>query len=104
MTYGQPRKHIWTFASGVTETSAYPQLSCPCAFNGARQPPSYVGNNNFCESGNPSTSFENSGSLHYIDDPLWDGKRCDHEGQCCSDANPPPWFIVELPHQTNETI
>ena len=46
VTYGEPRKHIWTFASGITETSSYPLYSCPCAqLAGTPQPPSFVGNN-----------------------------------------------------------
>ena len=105
VTYGEPRKHIWTFASGITETSSYPQYSCPCAqLAGTPQPPSFVGNNYFCESANPLTTYENTGTLRYTDDPLWDGQRCDHEGQCCSRANSPPWFSVMLPYQTNEKI
>ena len=58
----------------------------------------------FCESGNPLTTYENTGNFRYVDDPLWDGKRCDSEGQCCSNANSPPWFSVDLPDETNETI
>ena len=100
--YGTPRKHIWTFASGIPETNVQPEISCPCAFAGPPQPPSFVGNNYFCESGNPLTTFEDTDILQYTDDPLWDGKRC--EGQCCSNANSPPWFNIELPHETNEAI
>ena len=89
----------------ITETSSYPQYSCPCAqLAGTPQPPSFVGNNYFCKSANPLTTFENTGDLQYTDDPLWDGLRCDHEGQCCSSANSPPWFSVMLPYQTNEKI
>ena len=104
VTYGTPRKHIWTFTSGISETNAHPRWSCPCAFAGTPQPPSYVGNNFFCESGNPLTTYENTGNFRYVDDPLWDGKRCDSEGQYCSNANSPPWFSVDLPDETNETI
>ena len=104
VTYGTPRKHIWTFAAGISETNAHPQFSCPCAsIAGTPQPPSYVGNNYFCESGNPLNTFEVTGNLRYTDDPLWDGRGCDSEGQCCSNANP-PWFSVDLPDETNEPI
>ena len=82
VTYGTPRKHIWTFAAGISETNAYPQWSCPCAsFAGTPQPPSYVGNNYFCESGNPLDTYGNN--FRYTDDPLWDGMGCDSEGMCC---------------------
>ena len=106
VTYGTPRKHIWTFAASITETTNYPQYSCPCTVAGtglqAPQPPSFVGNNYFCESANPLRSFENTGILKYTDDPLWDGEMC--EGQCCSNATSPPWFSIELPAETSDNI
>ena len=47
ITYGNPRKHIWTYAAGVTEgTYAYGAgPDCPCARSGATPAPSYVGDN-----------------------------------------------------------
>ena len=110
VTYGEPRQHIWTFAGGLSETAetTFPNLSCPCALNGTgirpQQPPSFVGNNYFCESANPLSSFENTNVFRYTDDPLWDGQRC--EGQCCDNVNynSPPWFSVMLPGVTSEKI
>ena len=113
LTYGSPRQHIWTFASGLSETittshSNHERYTCPCALVGTgfrmQQPPSYVGNNYFCESGNPATTFENTNTLRYTNDPLWDGQRC--EGQCCNTGNDnsPPWFNAELPSTTNENM
>ena len=66
VTYGEPRRHIWTFAGGISETivAAYPTLSCPCALNGTnirlQQPPAYVGDHYFCESANPLNTHENT--------------------------------------------
>ena len=89
VTYGTPRKHIWTFASTISETTVHLNYICSCTVAGTGlwtpQPPSFVGNNYFCESGNPLISFENTDILRYTDDPLWDGEMC--EGQCCSNAN-----------------
>ena len=106
VTYGTPRKHIWTFAASITETTSYPQYSCPCTVAGtglqAPQPPSFVGNNYFCESGNPLRTFQNTGILRYTDDPLWDGRMC--EGQCCRNSTSPPWFRVDLPTETGDNI
>ena len=113
LTYGSPRRHIWTFASGISETliTSHPDIqfyACPCALVGTgvrmQQPPSFVGNSYFCESGNPATSFENTNTFRYTNDPLWDGQQC--EGQCCNtgNANSPPWFNVELPSTTNENM
>jgi hypothetical protein len=81
VTYGVPRRHIWTFAGGISETIVNTQRhihnSCPCALNGTgirlQQPPIFVGNNYFCESGNPQNTFETTNDFQYTDDPLWDG-------------------------------
>ena len=110
VTYGVPRKHIWTFAGGISETivAAFPTLSCPCAVVGTgvqlQQPPAFVGNNYFCESGNPLNTHESTNVFRYTDDPLWDGEKC--EGQCCDNVNysSPPWFSVTLPVATSEDI
>ena len=52
ITYSSnPRQHIWTFAiaSGVGE-QYYHVHSCPCTSTAAYSPPSFVGNNYYCES------------------------------------------------------
>ena len=105
ITHGTPRNHIWTLAAGLTEggLSSNPQWNCPCADSSNPDNaavPSYIGDNYYCESGNPTTSYE----LHhlYSSDPLWDGERC--EGECCSNGKSPPWFSVELPNPTSDDI
>ena len=40
----------------------------------------------------------------FPNDPLWDGQQCDSEGTCCTGANTPPWFSVELPDSTGDDI
>ena len=70
VTHGSsPRNHIWTFAAGVTEGQHHiPQADCPCARSNPsnrRLAPDYVGNNYFCESGNPSTGSWLSDHLYY---------------------------------------
>ena len=116
VTYGEQRRHIWTFAGGLSEmivTGFYrdhEKYTCPCALNGTafrmQQPSAFVGNHYFCESGNPVNTFENSNILRNTNDPLWDGERC--EGQCCTrtrnSTNSPPWFSVKLPNFTSEKI
>jgi hypothetical protein len=104
VTHGLPRNHIWTFAAGLTEGhTTYQGPNCPCSNPGHPSnvlPPSFVGNNYYCESGNPGSSY-----IHYhlySDDPLWDGQQC--EGQCCSNGKSPPWFSVELPNPTADDI
>ena len=107
VTHGSPRNHIWTFAAGVTEGQHFiPQADYPCARSNPshrRLAPNYVGDNYFCESGNPSDSTGGWLNGHlYSDDPLWDGKQC--EGECCSNGKSPPWFSVELANRTTDDI
>ena len=101
ITHGSsPRQHIWTYASGVTESDVSRlNFNCPCAFSQASQPPSFVGSNWYCESGNPTNQPSNGVILP--DDPLWDGQEC--EGTCCTGISP-PWFSYELPSMTTDML
>ena len=98
ITYGQPRKHIWSYVAGASENGA--SNSCPCSPMKGENPQSFVDDNYYCESGNP-TNRDMLGIL-FIDDKLWDGKQC--EGTCCTDSKSPPWFSVRLPNPTTESI
>ena len=103
VTHGAPRNHIWTFAAGLTEEghATHPGFSCPCIHSNPEfPPPSFVGNNYYCESGNPTNTWDDD--RLYSTDPLWDGQQC--EGQCCSNGKSPPWFSVELPNPTPDDI
>ena len=102
ITHGSPRAHIWTYAADTSETITH--LACPCDSGSSSSPPSFVGNNYYCESGNKYNSFINY--FLYADDPLWDGKDCSTEGTCCSNINGqfPPWFSVTLDIPTNDNI
>ena len=104
ITHGAPRNHIWTFAAGISEGDYVQQSeNCPCSDPSAPNNavvPSFVGDNYYCESGNPTDTFI---SNHlYSNDPLWDGQQC--EGQCCSNGISPPRFSVELPNPTTDDI
>ena len=51
LTYGSPRKHIWSFAVGIQEPSSVHATSrCPCAGAIGTVPP-FVGQDYFCDSG-----------------------------------------------------
>ena len=103
VTHGMPCSHIWSFAIGLSDGASYKSMGweCPCNMNNVNPPP-FVGDNYFCESGNPTTTWV-SGNL-YGDDPLWDGRLCESEGQCCSTEYSPPWFSVNLPSPTVDDI
>ena len=104
ITHGPPgaRQHIWTFASGLAEVriNAYPNFSCPCVTG--RVAPSYVGNDYFCESGNPGPGVL---ARLLTSDPLWDGQGCGTP-PCCELSFPPgaPWFCKQLPQATSDDI
>ena len=103
VTHGQPRNHIWTFASGISEGGYIQQYNCPCSNPSSSAnvyPPSFVGDNYYCESGNPTDTFYHN--QLFSGDPLWDGQQC--EGECCSNGKSPPWFSVELPNPTTNDI
>ena len=101
ITYGhQPRQHIWTYASAAFEGQLDSQESnCPCSNNPGTVAPTYLGNNWYCESGNPTADIPR---VLLSDDPLWDGQDC--EGSCCPSGKSPPWFSVELSGTTSEDI
>ena len=99
ITYGQPRNHIWSYVAGVTERSSIHIISnCPCSTVAGTGAQSFVGDNYYCESGNPTDTYRS----FRIADKLWDGKQC--EGTCCTDPKSPPWFSVHLPNLTTENI
>ena len=85
ITYGPPgnRHHVFTYAAGLQESTS--ASSCPCA--GGRAPPSFVGSDYYCESGNPALQM-----TPYNCDVLWDGQQCGgNEVTCCNQTNL-PWF------------
>ena len=107
LTHGPPgaRQHIWSFAAGFGEGSTG-SYGCPCAnrLSTLALVPSFVGNDFFCESGNPVAG---STSGLYPNDPLWDGEGC-ASPPCCELSYPPgvtaPWFCKQLPQTTTDDI
>jgi hypothetical protein len=101
LTHGNPRMHIWTFAAGLLENGDNEVNNlhrCPC--DSGQQPPAFVGQNYFCETGDHDLTHNRS--RFYKDDPLWDGKNC-VKSTCCTYHNP-PWFSVKLPKPTTDAI
>ena len=97
ITSGNPRKHVWTYAVGVSDDSdkSVP-ANCPCAKYPGPDPPVYVRNHYYCESGRSSSKL-------YTNDPLWDGLGCPPENSCCYDAGM-PWFFRQFPTTTTGDI
>ena len=93
ITLGSPRKHVWTYAAGLSDDGNYPKYNCPCATVPGPNPPAFVGNDYYCESGDVGTYSVNS---YYLSDPLWDGSGCTAGNGCCARIGM-PWFYRKLP-------
>ena len=102
ITVGNPRKHVWTYASGASDDhAAYNDRNCPCAAEPGPDPPAFVGNHYYCESGN--TGAYTSGE-YYTSDPLWDGAGChDYDNNCCTNPDA-PWFFRQFATPMQEHV
>ena len=87
ITYDTPRRHLWTYAAGHSESNISSAANCPCAAHSEAQPPSFVGGHYYCESANVGGTEDQ----WYPDDPLWDGDGCPTGNTCCDPPNL-PWF------------
>ena len=105
ITYGtNPRKHIWTYATGFSEQET-DNSACPCntGHGGRRNPAStFIGSHYYCESGNP---ISHNPLILYANDTLWDGQQCNgRESPCCPANSAMPWFYRSLDTHTNDDI
>ena len=98
ITLGSPRKHVWTYAAGLSDDYDYKQYNCPCATVPGPIPPAFVGNDYYCESGDVGT-YESA--PYYLSDPLWDGSGCGSGNGCCAQIGM-PWFYRKLQITTAE--
>ena len=101
LTYGNPRKHIWTLMSGGTDRAM--RNRCPCGSTQARSAPSFVGSDYYCESGYQGSNRPTSGKL-YNGDPLWDGTDCGSSETACCQRTLIPWFYKSIAHSTTNYI
>ena len=109
LTYGsKPRKHIWTFMAQTQENTislSNKAFLCPCCNLSTEVTQAAIGNDYFCESGNPDPGWNAwEYSKMYTDDPLWDGKDCgSYETECCQ-APGIPWFHKVLDNSTTDNL
>ena len=103
ITHGDPRKHIFTLMAGRSEiSSGASRFVCPCNSGSDQQPPSFVGDDYYCESGNPTSTYER---ILYPDDLLWDNQQCGgDELSCCSVNGVQPYFYKQLDTATADDI
>ena len=93
------RKHIWSLAGGYADPGNGNPYNCPCAGGSTYNPPYFVNDDHYCESGSHSTPS----SKWYMDNPLWDGQGCHSSSRCCNNQRL-PWFWRTLPENTDSGI
>ena len=102
ITYGSSRKHLWSYAAGISESYSGGQLAtCPCSQHGGTHAPTFVRDHYYCESGSTvdGVRFE----TYFTADPLWDGKGCGSNNNCCVQPNL-PWFYRQIPLTSNDNV
>ena len=96
ITHGSPRKHLWTYANGVSELYVNQLYRCPCVGTNPNVP-TFVGENVCCESGYSGSTFQNRVAW---EDPLWDGQNCVAPGnKCCERYG---WFHRDVSSSTDD--
>jgi hypothetical protein len=89
ITYGKPRKHIWSLYASIDGFQC-----CTIEHLNFTRHLTFIGNNYFCDSGNPTNSPW-SNTL-FTELPLWDGiARCRSSRTCCAPTSG-PWFRTTL--------
>ena len=100
ITHGSPRRHLWTYASGLSELHGHEPYRCPCARSNPSDRsgvPSFVGEHFYCESGFSGSTYHNR---VVWEDPLWDGQNCVAPGnKCCERYG---WFHRDVPSSTDD--
>ena len=100
ITYGSsPRKHVWTYAAGISEKDNRVD-NCSCTQYPGRAPPSFVDNHYYCESASITRVVS---GYYYFNDTLWDGANC-IEGNICCDGTNQPWFYRQLNQSSQDDI
>ena len=101
ITQGSPRRHLWTYATGVAEEAPDQRHRCPCARSDPKDTshiPDFVGDNYYCESGFPANSWKFG--LVTWNDPLWDGQNCvNPNNKCCERYG---WFHRNVPLSSDD--
>ena len=99
ITHGSPRKHIWTLAGGLSQDVNYSTYNCPCAQYPGPSPPSFVGNDYYCDTAMKGQWQSNA---YWSKERLWDG-HCYSKSNCCNRSGM-PFFVKKLKGETTEAI
>ena len=102
ITYGSSRKHIWSYAAGLSESLNHDQAAaCPCSLRGGTPAPSFVRDHYYCESGTVINRYKYE--VYYKNDLLWDGKGCSTNSSCCAQPSL-PWFYRQIPLTSKDKL
>ena len=102
ITRGSPRQHVWTLMAALFDNILHGVDICPCSVGSTFVQQSFIGDDYYCESGNPDSYYQSG--VMYPNDPLWDGKQCAPlESPCCTNPNL-PWFHKTLTNSTSDFI
>ena len=102
-----PRRHLWTYVVGLNANPLpdyYLANQCPCTAAGSTSTlPTFLGNDYYCDSGNPSRNSYTLTELY--PDRLWDnsGPSCVSGSTCCDNPNQ-PWFKKKLAQPAKEDV
>ena len=89
ITYGIPRQHIWSLYGSTNA-----QVCCDVRHTSNREALGFIGNNSFCDTGNPENRRWQGALFTYH--PLWEGvTNCVGSTTCCTD-HAGPWFHTAL--------
>ena len=100
ITLGNPRKHVWTYAAGISDDVELEKWTCPCATFPGAPAHSFIGNDYYCESGTTGAQQY----ISYTNDPLWDGDGCVGDNNNCCTNPSMPWFFRQFATSQNEDI
>ena len=64
ITLGNPRKHVWTYATGFSDDGNFAGYNCHCAAVPGPDPPTFVGNHYYCEVGDTGEEYSGAAFLH----------------------------------------
>ena len=99
ITHGRPRQHIWSFFG-----AHYDGYCCNAQHLSSVELLDFLGNNSFCDTGNPVSGrigWQNELNLDY---PLWDGDtQCANNPNCCA-PHRGPWFHATLAFPSTNNI
>jgi dynein heavy chain len=96
ITVGSPRRHVWTYGSGLMMSGGGHQ-NCPC--DGGQMPPAFVSDDYFCDSGNPGPDWPR---VWHTANPLWDDDST--LGGTCENVGTPNWFQKPLGETTSGAL